>query len=122
MDKILFGLYNKHSENNDKECLEAGKCPPNTISLNLIPDCSVDYVEVKRGQFPMENTYHGWYALVPKELKLVNIVENAVSPIQASDVSMNGDVEIDGVEYDVYAHFGVAKTSNNWKIKFNFRK
>lgn len=132
MDKILFGLYNKHSEINDKECLEAGECPPNTISLTLIPDCSVDYVEVKRNQFPMENNYHGWYALVPiglkpvgvsEGLKLMGVVENNISPIQPADVKMKGaTVVVDDVEYEVYGYFGIAKTSNNWKLRLNFRK
>lgn len=123
MDKILFGLYNKHSENNEKECLEGCECPPNTLSLRLTPDEFVEYVEVKRNQFPMENTYHGWYALVPNGLKIINILENNTSPIQPMNVKMKDvKITVDGVEYDVYAHFGVAKTSNNWKLKLIFRK
>lgn len=119
--KILFGLYNKYNED-DRLWLEKLICPPGSMSYELENDVYGLSVEVKRSHFPKENTYHGWYALIPKDLNLFGLLENSISYIKPEDVKKDVEIIVDGIIYNVYAHFGVAKSSNNWKLKLTFRE
>lgn len=121
---ILCGMYDKTCVPHERTILMNREIPENVIECEIIQDDDMfDCVSFSRNDFSNENDYYGWYILIPENITPFSIIENNTSRIDMSYVKVLDDkqnqikIEKDGVVYDVYGKFNVAKTSDNWSLK-----
>lgn len=113
--KIIYGLYNKRGD--DKTLLMQGLLPSGFKSIEINENDFEKTFEFFRRDFSMVTNYHGWYCLIPKKCNIVRFLENNVAPLNSNQLKKEVVISHDNEEYDLYANFGVAKTSNTWKLK-----
>lgn len=113
--KVFYGLYNKRG--NDKTLLMQGLLPSNFKSIEVNENDIEKTIEFLRKDFSMINNYHGWYCLIPKKCKMVRFIENNVAPLDSKQLKKEVIISHNNEEYELYASFGVAKTSSVWKLK-----
>lgn len=119
---ILCGMYDKTCVPHEKTILMDRKIPKNVREYEIKDDDMFPYVSFSKNDFSNKNDYYGWYMLIPENIMPFFILENGTSRMDMDCVRVvDGDnqikIERDGVIYDVYGKFNVAKTSDNWSLK-----
>ena len=135
-DYIYFGLYDKSGTPNEKQIIYSSLIPTNArkitfkeseYGLNLSKT-------IERKDFPLvkddgsEQKYHGWYALVPLNIDIVNVSENMGVTLNPNDLWLKKDdgsdyiMTIGKTQYKAMGSFNIAKTSNNWKLHITINK
>ncbi|MCM1217716.1 MAG: hypothetical protein NC548_24755 [Lachnospiraceae bacterium] len=124
-DMMKWGMYNKDNEENELTMLQKGLVPENAIVANSKETDKGIHSLMLRSDFPMEQTYYGWYILVPINKKIEIIDENSGNVIDQNECQVfymkNGErqeiyIDSEGRQYKVYGKFNVAKTSDNWML------
>ena len=127
---ILCGLYDKTCNPHEKTLLYNYDIPKNAKVYQL-EENEFGFGEIifNRSDFVFkkedgtDQNYYGWYMLIPTDMNIISFNENCGAPMDIEFLKLknkdNSDLIIDkdGISYQVYGKFNIAKTSDNWSLK-----
>ena len=131
---ILWGLYDKNGNPNEKQMLEDGIIPETSQVAVLKENHEGIHSLLFRKNYPYrtengdEQVYYGWYVLLPIDNTMKSLNENHYSSMDIDGLLMkdeNGKPKIitskDKKEYKLYCKFNVGKMSDNWMLHILFK-